>query len=48
VEKANEFYGAAWTGDPSAFMEASGWLPSHDLVEGLAATWRWYRQAGWL
>lgn len=48
VEKANEFYGPAWTADPSAFMEASGWLPSHDLTEGLAATWQWYRQARWL
>ncbi|HET9605258.1 MAG TPA: NAD-dependent epimerase/dehydratase family protein [Gemmatimonadales bacterium] len=48
ADKANEFLQAAWTADPSPFMRDAGWLPAFDLASGLAETWRWYRDAGWL
>lgn len=47
-DKANEFYQEAWTADPSAFIAATGWTPAFDLAGGLADTYRWYREAGWL
>jgi nucleoside-diphosphate-sugar epimerase len=47
-DKANEFFQPAWTGDPSAFIEDTGWRPGHDLAAGLTATAQWYRQRGWL
>ncbi len=48
ADKANEFLQPAWTADPSPFMRDAGWLPAFDLASGLAETWRWYRDAGWL
>jgi nucleoside-diphosphate-sugar epimerase len=48
ADKANEFYQPAWTADPTPFMQATGWRAAHDLETGLAATYRWYRDAGWL
>ena len=48
ADKANEFLQAAWTADPSPVMRDAGWLPAFDLASGLAETWRWYRDAGWI
>jgi nucleoside-diphosphate-sugar epimerase len=47
-DKANEFFQAAWTGDPGPLIRDSGWEPEYDLAAGLADTCRWYRSAGWL
>lgn len=47
-DKANEFFQPAWTGDPTSLMRDCGWEPSYDLGRGLADTYQWYRQAGWL
>jgi nucleoside-diphosphate-sugar epimerase len=47
-DKANEFFQPAWTGDPTALMQESGWSPVYDLRAGLADTYKWYRSAGWL
>ncbi|MGB7212296.1 MAG: NAD(P)-dependent oxidoreductase [Gemmatimonadales bacterium] len=47
-DKANEFYQEAWTADPSAFVAATGWTPAFALAPGLADTFRWYQEAGWL
>jgi nucleoside-diphosphate-sugar epimerase len=47
-DKANEFFQAAWTGDPAPLTRDSGWRASHDLASGLADTYRWYRGAGWV
>jgi nucleoside-diphosphate-sugar epimerase len=47
-DKANEFFQVAWTGDPSALTRDSGWRAGHDLLSGMADTYRWYRSAGWL
>ena len=48
AEKADEFFEAAWTGDPSTFMGDTGWRPAFDLAAGLAATNAWYRAEGWI
>ncbi len=48
LDKANEFYQEAWTGDPTPFMERTDWRAAHDLATGLPLTYRWYRDAGWL
>lgn len=48
ADKANEFLQPAWTADPSAFMTDASWTAEHDLASGLADTWRWYKEAGWL
>lgn len=48
ADKANEFFQAAWTGDPAPFMRDTGWAPRYDLARGLAHTHAWYRDAGWL
>jgi nucleoside-diphosphate-sugar epimerase len=48
VDKANEFFQPAWTGDPTPLTRETGWHAVHDLQSGLADTWRWYRSAGWL
>ena len=48
ADKANEFFQAAWTADPSDFMRDTGWAAAHDLTAGLGETYRWYRAAGWL
>jgi nucleoside-diphosphate-sugar epimerase len=48
AEKADEFFEAAWTGDPTALMRDTGWRPSFDLAEGLAATDAWYRAERWI
>jgi nucleoside-diphosphate-sugar epimerase len=47
-DKANEFFQAAWTGDPEPLTRDTGWAAAHDLRSGLADTYRWYRSAGWL
>ncbi len=47
-DKANEFFQVAWTGDPGPLSRDSGWRAVHDLKSGLADTYRWYRNAGWL
>ena len=48
TDKANEFFQPAWTGDPTPLMKECGWRPAYDLRTGLAQTYQWYRQAGWL
>jgi nucleoside-diphosphate-sugar epimerase len=47
-DKANEFYQPAWTGDPAALMQDTGWRPTHGIETGLPATAQWYREQGWL
>ena len=47
-DKANEFFQAAWTGDPAPLVQDAGWQPRYNLEAGLADTCRWYRGAGWL
>ena len=47
-DKANEFYQAAWTGDPAPFTALSGWTAATDLDRGLAETLMFYKEAGWL
>ena len=48
TDKAKEFFQPAWTGDPSRLMHDTGWQPRYDLQSGLAQTYRWYRETGWL
>lgn len=48
LDKANEFFQPAWTGNPAPLIRDSGWQPVFDLRSGLADTYQWYRQAGWL
>ena len=48
TDKANEFFQPAWTGDPAPLTRDSGWSAARDLRTGLAETYRWYRDAGWL
>lgn len=48
TDKANEFFQAAWTGNPSPLTADTGWRAAHDLRSGLADTYAWYRQAAWL
>jgi nucleoside-diphosphate-sugar epimerase len=48
TDKVNEFFQPAWTGDPAPLTRDSGWSATYDLERGLADTYRWYRQAGWL
>jgi dihydroflavonol-4-reductase len=48
ADKANEFFQPAWTGDPAPLAQDTGWQAVHDLKSGLADTYRWYREAGWL
>jgi dihydroflavonol-4-reductase len=48
TDKANEFFQPAWTGDPSRLTHEAGWRARYDLAHGLADTYRWYREAGWL
>ena len=47
-DKANEFFQPAWTGDPAPLTRDTGWQATYDLRRGLAHTYQWYRQAGWL
>lgn len=47
-DKGNEFFQAAWTGDPRPLVEETGWSPEFSLESGLAHTYAWYRSAGWL
>jgi len=47
-DKANEFFQPAWTGDPGPLTRDTGWRAAYNLDRGLADTFRWYRQAGWL
>jgi nucleoside-diphosphate-sugar epimerase len=47
-DKAHEFFQPAWTGDPGPLTRVTGWRAGFDLEQGLADTYRWYRQAGWL
>lgn len=48
ADKANEFFQPAWTGDPASLIRDCGWQPAYDLRRGLADTYQWYRNAGWL
>ena len=48
TDKANEFFQPAWTGDPRPLTRDTGWRAGYDLKSGLAHTYRWYREAGWL
>jgi dihydroflavonol-4-reductase len=48
ADKANEFFQAAWTGDPTPLISDTGWQPGYDLQTGMADTYSWYRKAGWL
>ena len=48
VDKANEFFQPAWTGDPGPLTRDTGWRAGYDLKSGLAHTYRWYRESGWL
>jgi dihydroflavonol-4-reductase len=48
ADKANEFFQPAWTGDPEPLTRDTGWRATYDLEKGLANTYHWYRQAGWL
>ncbi len=48
TDKANEFFQAAWTGDPTPLTHDTGWRPTFDLRAGLAQTYDWYRHASWL
>jgi nucleoside-diphosphate-sugar epimerase len=48
TDKANEFFQPAWTGDPAPLTRDSGWTATRNLQSGLADTYRWYREAGWL
>jgi nucleoside-diphosphate-sugar epimerase len=48
ADKANEFFQAAWTGDPGPLSRDTGWRAARDLTAGLADTYHWYRSAGWL
>ena len=47
-DKAEEFFQAAWTCDPSSLTRDTGWHASSDLATGAAHTLAWYRDAGWL
>lgn len=47
-DKAEEFFQAAWTCDPSSLTRDTGWYASSDLATGAAQTLAWYRDAGWL
>jgi len=47
-DKANEFFQPAWTGNPLPLTRDTGWQAAFDLKQGLADTYRWYREAGWL
>ena len=48
TDKANEFFQAAWTGDPAPLTRDTGWRAERDLNTGLAETWKWYQSAGWV
>jgi nucleoside-diphosphate-sugar epimerase len=48
TDKANEFFQPAWTGDPGPLTRDTGWCATYDLERGLADTYSWYREAGWL
>jgi nucleoside-diphosphate-sugar epimerase len=48
TDKANEFFQPAWTADPGPLTRDTGWQATYDLRTGLASTYEWYRQAGWL
>jgi nucleoside-diphosphate-sugar epimerase len=48
ADKANEFFQPAWTGDPGPLTNDTGWQARYNLQTGLADTYAWYRQAGWL
>ena len=48
LDKANEFFETAWTGDPTPCTRDTGWIPAIDLEPGLAETAEWYRSNGWI
>jgi hypothetical protein len=48
ADKAHDFFSPGWTGDPTALMAETGWIPEHDLDRGLVATKDWYQESGWL
>jgi len=47
-EKADEFFEAAWTGNPAELMADTGWQPRADIAAGLRETMAWYRAEGWI
>jgi nucleoside-diphosphate-sugar epimerase len=47
-DKGNELFQPAWTCDPTALMETTGWRATHGLAEGARRTAEWYREQGWL
>jgi nucleoside-diphosphate-sugar epimerase len=48
LDKAAEFFAAAWTADPAPFTAATGWRAGTDLATGAVKTVEWYREAGWI
>lgn len=46
--KLNELFVPGWTGDPGPLTRDSGWSAAISLIEGLASTAKWYREAGLL
>lgn len=48
ADKANEFFQAAWTGDPGPLLLDTDWRPAHALAAGLERTATWYREQGWI
>lgn len=47
-DKAHEFFQSAWTCAPDRLTEATGWRARIPVSEGIPATTKWYRSAGWL
>lgn len=48
ADKGNELFQPAWTCDPAALTELTGWRAEHDLEAGAARSIAWYKEAGWL
>lgn len=47
-DRAAEFLAPAWIASPEALARDAGWTAATALEPGIAATARWYRDAGWL
>jgi nucleoside-diphosphate-sugar epimerase len=47
-DKGNELFQPAWTCDPTALTDATGWRATHDILAGARRTAEWYRERGWL
>ncbi|HEU4394182.1 MAG TPA: NAD(P)-dependent oxidoreductase [Planctomycetota bacterium] len=48
VDKARELLRPAWVADPGRARRLLGWEARIPSAEGIPATARWYREAGWL